>query len=528
MKPLSLQQENIAHFVRHGRGSFIVVARAGTGKTFTIVNGIVHVIYYEQPRASVAVMAYNNSAGAELNERLTKAGLTNWKQIKAGTCHSFGFGAFRKAYPDVKVDKDKLKKIIAELAAQSLHVGLDYRSSMFISCKGVIEKTVSLAKQRAIGFMCAIGDRRAWYDLIEHHGLEDDLAEGYTVDQLVEVSIPVLQRSFDTDQFVIDFDDMILAPLVHKVRFWQYDYVIMDEAQDTNPARRALAMAMLKPRYGRFGAVGDDRQAIYGFTGADSDSLELIKKATNATMLPLTVTYRCPKAVVAMARVLVPDYQAHPDAPEGVVREVPYEVVNGDNVRYWYENENLGYGDAILCRNTKPLVEEAYALLRAGIGCMVEGREIGNSLVNLATRWKRIKQLSALAEKLVEHEDRERTKWLAKGQEEKADAVSDRVGTLTALISKLSKDGKTMVTELVDFIGSLFGDSEDADKKVVRLCTLHRSKGREWRRVFHIGRTKYLPSGYAKKPHQLLQEENLEYVGFTRAMEEYVEVVLEA
>ena len=67
------------------------------------------------------------------------------------------------------------------------------------------------------------------------------------------------------------------------------------------------------------GFVGDRHQAIYGFTGADSDSLDLIAAAVSAKQLPLTTTFRCPKAVVTYAQQYVNHIQAAETAPEGVV-----------------------------------------------------------------------------------------------------------------------------------------------------------------------------------------------------------------
>ena len=521
---LSAQQVAIINETRTGRGNFNVVARAGTGKTHIIVNGIVATIYVEQPTKCVAVMAYNTGAGKELNQRLEAAGYTNWKQVKAGTCHSFGFGAWRKVVPGVVVDENKVGNIINRMADE--FNGQDY-DNVYKQCFGTICKTVSLAKQMAIGFLTPMFDTRAWYDMVEHHGIDDDLADGFTVDALIDASMAVLEASVAADHTAIDFDDMILAPLIHKAKFWLYDYVVVDEAQDTNPARRALAKAMLKPRTGRFIAVGDDRQAIYAFTGADSDSLELITKEMGSNILPLTVTYRCPKVVVAMARELVPDYEAHPAAPEGEYREVAYSNIVGDKEHYWFETENLGGEDVILCRNTKPLIEEADALIRAGIGCMVEGREIGNGLKKLATRWSRVKTISALTEKLEDYRARETTKWMAKGREDRVEAMDDRVGTVQALIERCHAEGKTLVSDLTAFIDNMFGDTDPkAPARVVRLMTLHKSKGREFMRVFFLGRHKYLPSKYARKEHQLLQESNLEYVGLTRTKQVLVDVVL--
>ncbi len=116
----------------------------------------------------------------------------------------------------------------------------------------------------------------------------------------------------------IDFEDMVYLPLILKCRFWRHGVVMIDEAQDTNPARRALVRALVR-KGGRVIAVGDRRQAIYGFTGADADALDLIKADFNCIEFPLTITYRCPKNVVAFAQQWVSHISADETAPEGSV-----------------------------------------------------------------------------------------------------------------------------------------------------------------------------------------------------------------
>ena len=75
----------------------------------------------------------------------------------------------------------------------------------------------------------------------------------------------------------------------------------------------------------------------------------------------------------------------------------------------------------------------------------------------------------------------------------------------------------------------MFGDTKDGEKaRVLTLSTIHKSKGREWDRVFILGRTRYLPSPWARKEWQQLQEKNLEYVALTRAKDTLVDIVLGA
>jgi len=262
---------------------------------------------------------------------------------------------------------------------------------------------------------------------------------------------------------------------------------------------------------GRAIFVGDRHQAIYGFTGADNDAIDLIIKEFDCTSLPLTTTYRCPKAVVAKAQQIVSHIQAADTAPEGVVRNL-----NTFNEIF---KEALGATDAILCRNTAPLVKLAFQLIRKGVPCHVEGRDIGQGLLKLIRQWKSVQFVPQLVEKLKEWRDSQVNILTAKGKESQAAAISDKIETLLVI----AEDCSTLI-EIENKINTLFSDSEGNKKPVLTLSTVHKSKGREWNRVFLLGQEKFMPSKYAKAQWELEQENNLIYVAYTRAMAELIMV----
>jgi superfamily I DNA/RNA helicase len=502
---LSDQQAEVARWTVEGTGSLELLARAGCGKTFTLMKVVDLIVKYKL--GDVALMAYNKKIADELKGRLESAKY-DWRTAQAGTVHSFGFGAWRKVAPKVQVDDKKVMNLISQ---ESYRQG----GAAYTECAGAIAKMVSLGKQRAIGHLASIDDDAAWLDIYDHFDIESDLPEDFDPMELVRMVQNVYRTSLNLCRETVDFDDMILAPLYFKARFWPKDWVLVDESQDTNPARRALALAMLKPRTGRMIFVGDPAQAIYGFTGADSDSMNQLKRATNAKTLPLNVTRRCPQAVVEQAKRLVPDFEAHHEAPLGTVRAIEYAQL---------ETENLGKEDAILCRNTAPLVTTAYTLLAKGIACRVEGREIGQGLIKLARRWK-IKTLDQLLNKLAAYEEHQTAKFAAKDQQDKIDRMVDQLDCLRVIIDRCLLLKKTMVDDLVGEIETMFGNTPDGTvPAVLTLSTVHKSKGREWKRVYLLGRDKYMPSPYAKKDWQMEQERNLEYVAITRAMSELIDV----
>jgi DNA helicase-2/ATP-dependent DNA helicase PcrA len=501
----SPQQAAVYEFVRHGQGSARVIAVAGAGKTTTLIDAV------SLMQGSVAFMAYNKKIAVEIQDRL-KAGAG--PSVKAGTFHSFGFQAWRRVAPKVQVNDKKVWNIVDELKVAEI-------------LKTFVVKLVSLAKQRAVGVLQRIEDDTAWFDIIDHFDVEDSIeSETDNRDALLAAGVDyaraALLKSISMDKEIIDFDDMIYAPLYHDSKMWQNDWVLVDEAQDTNPARRALAKKMLRPG-GRALFVGDPAQAIYGFTGADNDALDIIAAEFGCIDLPLTVTFRCPKAVTARAQTWVNHITAHETAPEGSFTTLPEEE---------FKKVTPDALDAILCRNTKPLVELAYGYIRRGIGCHVEGRDIGRGLLALVGKW-RTNSVSALRDKLGCYLQRETERFLAKGQEDKAAAITDKVETLYVIIDSLpttgAEDNEPTVDDLRSHIDQLFGDTpEGQQSRNLTLSTIHKAKGREWNRVFWYGRNRYQPSPFARQDWQLIQETNLMYVACTRAKQALVEVTVKA
>lgn len=508
----SSQQQAFIEVVKNEKCNVILRARAGCGKTTTIMDAVQEII--KNHLGQCAILAYNKSISEELKYKLQKMGI-DWKQAEAGTVHSFGLRSWRKVCPNIIIDGKKVSKIIDEL----------FRSSRFLQKNAAVTaRLVSLAKQNGFGFFHPLTDENAWFTIIEHYSIDEDIADGDKQEDLIEHAVKIFRMSQEKDREIIDFDDMILAPLTYDSKFWPYDFVFVDEAQDISATRLALAMKMMKPKTGRLIAVGDDRQAIYGFTGAQADSLDNIQKELNSKVLPLTVTYRCPKKVVQEANHIVDDLKAHESAPEGNVRKIPFYVQKEKKTDFWFKAEELHPVDSvILCRNVKPLVQLAYQMLKEGLGCRIEGREIGEGLVALANRWKNITNLGDLSDRLKEFEGKMKQRFLAKGQEGKAQEIEDKCQTLQALIERCMTQNQYEIFNLVSSIRELFGDTVPGQTpNVVTLSTIHKSKGREWDKVYLLDKEGTLPSRYARKQWQLVQEANLEYVAITRAKKELI------
>lgn len=499
----SQQQAAFLDWIVNGKGSCVLEAVAGAGKTTTLIEAV------ERAPGSVALLAYNRKIADEIKAKLAKRGV-DWKKANANTVHGFGLGAYKKTFPKVQVEGLKVTNILVKLGERAAP---EHPVRQFSQ---IVASLVSLAKQRALGVYGSIDDTSKWFDIIEHFDLVSDDDEAVErAGDIVAAAIEVLKAS-NAQTDVVDFDDMVYLPVLLKLRFWQYPWVFVDEAQDTNPARRALVKALLSPG-GRVVAVGDPRQAIYGFTGADADALDLIKADFNAIDLPLTVTYRCPKEVVRVARQWVSHIEAHESAPEG-----SYSVIERKDI---FGRNDLDGEAAILCRNTKPLVSLAFELIRARVACKVEGRDIGNGLVKLATKWKRVKTLHGLEQAVTKWADAQIVRAKAKNNATLAQQIEDQAATMFVITGEVRRAGEDSIPAVVNHINSLFADNV---KGILTLSTIHKSKGREWDTVLWLDRAGTLPSKYARQKWQIEQEDNLCYVAATRAKQSLIEVTIPA
>tara|TARA_R110000787_G_scaffold631_6_gene2347 strand:- start:944 stop:2581 length:1638 start_codon:yes stop_codon:yes gene_type:complete len=528
-KPSAAQQA-FYDWVNNDRGHCIVNAVAGAGKTTTMLNGI------SMMRGKVWFGVYNKKMADEIKEKLesrddlrARSAFENkTDRVESSTFHSLGFGIVRgMAYPNKpEIDDKKVARIVESILAEKEAVAQQQRDDLREIMPAVL-RLVSMAKNR--GFvptelvrdgLTDMSNFNAWYDMAAHFDIGETL-EDNAIRAAISWSMETLTRS-NASVNVIDMDDMIYLPLARHVSLkpWhKFDWVLVDEAQDTNPARRALA-ALVMNAGARFVAVGDPHQAIYGFTGADNDSLEQIRAAFNAKELPLTVSYRCPRNVVAHAQQWVSHIQAHENAPEGSVLSQPY----GEFLDAVISMDRDAYGEtAILCRLNKYLVGLCFKMIREGVPAKIEGRNIGEGLIKLATRWKAAKTVNGLETKLREYEAREVGKAMAKQQEQKAERITDEVATILVVIERVRANGLDRVTDVVDAIEEIFADGV-SDKGMLTLCSTHKSKGMEWDTVYLLDREKLMPSPFAKQAWQLDQEINLIYVAVTRAKQTLVEV----
>jgi superfamily I DNA/RNA helicase len=466
-KNWSQYQTDIFNFVERGEGNAIVEAVAGSGKTTTIVEALKRV------RGSSIFLAFNKSIAEELKAR----------GVNARTFHSLTFGAV-KDHLGGQMNADKLRQLV-----QQNFVGKDAVVYGTFCCR-----LVGLAKQGGIGALIPDSEDN-WIQIVSYHDMEPEHEEA-ELGRAIELARELLSLSNASHDF--DFDDMLYIPVKEGLSLPKFDFVFVDEAQDTNAIQRALLKKLFK-RTTRMVAVGDPAQAIYGFRGADNDSLHRIGRDFQAITLPLSVSYRCGQAIVKYAHQWVKHIEPAPGAHEGT-------VVNHGSA---WKTDVFKAEDLVVCRTTRPILALAFKLIKERIPAFVMGREIGQGLRALIKKLN-ARDINHLLEKLEAWRQRETEKALVKQDDAKMEQINDKADCILCLV----EDSET-INDLYSAIDSLFSDKAGA----VKLSTIHKSKGLEASRVFWLNRSA-CPSKWARQPWQKQQEENLCYVATTRAIHE--------
>lgn len=275
-------QKKFFEALTSSQSSILLRACAGSGKTTTIV----HATSLLPPHVLTVFLAFNKRIAEELEKRVPR-------HVQVGTFHKRGFGGLRRSLAkSPTLNNDKVRDILKAATKAKVLPWKDYETySQFVV------KLVSLAKSAGIGALVP-NERPEWEKLVDHFALTLD--SGGEVDRALTLASRALDES-NSDVSTVDFDDMLYLALLRNVTFDKASFVFIDEAQDTNSVQRALLPKMLAPQ-GRLIAVGDEMQSIYGFRGADASAMEELRLAFNMLDLPLSICYRCSKAVISEAQ----------------------------------------------------------------------------------------------------------------------------------------------------------------------------------------------------------------------------------
>lgn len=482
-------QEALFRAVVEGTGNITVEAVAGGAKTTSMLEALRRWQAVPANRGKSALFcAFNKSIADELSRKVPPG-------VQARTLHSLAFSAVARRFKGIKVDDHKLLDTARAVVLAALG-----RSDMerVNAAAGDLAKVYGLLR----GTMTNLVDSDAVSETVAAYGASLDAPTD---------SLPLLNELDQTMKSEVGrctFGEMLTFAIDHSIPLTRFDLVCIDESQDLNRLQIELLKRALVPG-GRLIAVGDSRQSLYLFQGSDARAMERIRAEFNVSQgnqLPLSVTYRCPRAVVALAQQWVPHIQAADNAPEG-------EVIERTGKQFAETLKGLDHDAMIVCRVNAPLVGVALRLIAAGRKASVRGRDIGKNVAKLATKLSRGLQdgdVVAFAERVAEHSDIESAKLTKARKLNQAQQVQDLCETLLALL-----DDVTLLSRLQQRVETLFSD----DRAGIICSSVHKAKGLEANMVVWLGPEKNdAMEERARSEGARIQEINNRYVAVSRAI----------
>lgn len=484
-------QDKIFDAIERGTQNLVINAVAGAGKTTTIVNAL-NLLNDK----TVLFIAFNKDIVKALKEKVGEK-----KNVKICTYHSLGYLLTKKCLKEtgakLEIDEYKyrvyLKKNITTLTLNNPYALGKVKFGTYINN---ITTLVDYARYN----LCQ--SSKEILEIANKYGVTLILDEIEVVEKLLKWG----KENLDT----IDYTDMVWIPYELNLEHpsLKFNWVMIDEAQDSSKMQQELYKKCLS-RGGKFCAIGDVKQCINSWCGADPEAFERFTEENNTIELSLPISYRCPKKVIELAQRIVPEIQAKEDAIDG-------EIV---------ENENIYTpipGDMVLCRNTAPLVELYMSYLRANKKAYIVGKDIGSNLIELIESTKqeylgKTLLTDGVFTRLYERLFEERGLMITKnGLDEKDATLSDPIMRFYDSIQSLEvlSEGLDRSSELIEKIKAIFVDNDKRDG--IRLSTIHKAKGLEADNVFILCPS-LMPSRLARQKWEIIAEFNLMYVAYTRA-----------
>lgn len=463
----SLHQEDVFEAVRRPNENILIQAVAGSGKSTTLEAAVDH------SPGSTLIMAFNKSIAEEMKSRV---------HCDVKTLNALGWRLLKDNLPSSQLNAKKTSEILRSLLNESDQTEFGFS----------LDKIIGLAKNNAFGISPNGSGTVFPVPQEDFESLIDSSSD--IPCELIPKFADICSRALfqaSSDLITHDFNDQLYIPLLKGWTYPRYSSVFIDECQDLSPVQH-LMLEEFRSEGSRIVAVGDRHQAIYGFRGALTDSMDQLKRRFEMTELPLSISYRCAQFVIAEAQRFCPHIQARDGAPLGTVS-------NAQEDPHLFPNGNL-----IICRNNAPLFRAILRHVRERSPCRV----LSNFLESLSgfIRSFKCKESKDLQTKLDNWQRKEIEAAERRGFKGKIAGIEDKYETL----SLFCKEYKN-VQDILDLLKKL---STGTSGPI--FSTIHKAKGLEADSVYLL-RPDLLPSPWCTSPEQLQQEANLEYVAITRA-----------
>ena len=281
--------------VLYNEGPLLIIAGAGAGKTKTLTTKIAYLIEegFAYPY-NVLAITFTNKAAKEMKDRLYGIIGDLAQKVQVSTFHSFGLKLLRENY--------------AKLGYEANFVIMDSDDSLT-----VVKKII-----KDLGYDPKIYNPRAIRNKIsscKNEMMTPEMYERYAVSDYEKVMHKVYEKYEEKlkKNNSVDFDDLLLLPIKlfkensSVLQRYQelYQYILIDEYQDTNEAQYILSK-LISAKSRKITCVGDDSQSIYSFRGANyKNILNFEKDYKDAKTILLEENYRSTSTILDAANQVI-------------------------------------------------------------------------------------------------------------------------------------------------------------------------------------------------------------------------------
>ena len=282
-------------------GPSLVIAGAGSGKTRVLTYKIAYLLQQGVKPWSIMALTFTNKAAREMKERIGKlVGQDLAQHLYMGTFHSIFSRILRAEAQQIGFNNNFT--IYDETDSRSLikTIVKDLKLDEKVYKPASVHSRISMAKNNLMSAENYARDKESYQ--------ADQRAK---MPRLGEIFITYVQRCQQAN--AMDFDDLLTLTFklfqehedIRKKYADRFDFLLVDEYQDTNHAQMRIVMQLCKEKE-RVCAVGDDSQSIYSFRGANIDNiLSFQSRFKGAKLFKLEQNYRSTQSIVEAANSLI-------------------------------------------------------------------------------------------------------------------------------------------------------------------------------------------------------------------------------
>ena len=280
--------------------NILVIAGPGSGKTTTILQKV-RFILDNNPKARILLLSFTNKSVNDIKEKM------NDINLDIMTFHKLAIDILKYYHFTYKIADEKLLSYIIDEYFLRMDIPLQNKLCRYLKIIKFNTKTneyLSL-KKLIITFINLFKTNNHCLDHLKK--LVNDYKDKYLLKIIFDILYIYEEEKRST--FTLDFDDLIVTAtslLKNDYKYKRYDYIIIDEFQDTSLIRLNLIKEIYYHSKSVITAVGDDAQSIFHFTGCDLNIfLNFQKHFSNAKILFLKNTYRNSQEIINISEKFI-------------------------------------------------------------------------------------------------------------------------------------------------------------------------------------------------------------------------------